>query len=67
LSISEDEEILCSVGKDTVVIMALSAIALPLRGDENLVAKGLENAPKVIRQFDIEGGKTMAKVISPVN
>jgi hypothetical protein len=64
LVFSEDKQ-LCLAGKDTAVIMALAAITLPVRGDENLVTKEQEKASKVIRQIDIEGGKTIAKVFSP--
>jgi hypothetical protein len=42
--------------------MAPSAIALPVRGKDNLASEVRGKAPKVIRQIDIEGGKTIAKV-----
>jgi hypothetical protein len=61
LAISENEQ-LCLAGKDTPVIMAPSAIALPVRGKDNLASEVRRKAPKVIRQIDIEGGKTIAKV-----
>jgi Cu/Ag efflux protein CusF len=41
--------------------MAPSAITLPVRGDENLSIEEQKKAPKVVRQIDIEGGKTLAK------
>ena len=63
LSISEHER-LCLAGKYTAVIMAPSAITLPVRGDENPFIEGQKKAPKVVRQIDIEGGKTIAKVSS---
>jgi hypothetical protein len=63
LSFFQDEQ-LCLVGKDTAVIMAPSAITLSVRADENPFIEEQKKAPKVVRQIDIEGGKTIAKVFS---
>ena len=59
--ISENEQ-LCLARNHTPGIMAPSAVALPVRGGDNLASEVRGKAPKIIRQIDIEEGKTIAKV-----
>ena len=47
--------------------MAPSAITFRGRGDENLVIEESKKVPKVVRQIDIEGGETIAKVFSLID